>query len=78
LQTLLIKNNEGEIVGTSSSRADNGFYHIKGTEIISAIIMYKSDVTRGKLIGELYQPLKDPVNKMSDSFKLRVMDSLFL
>ena len=65
---------------TGVTREEDGFYHIKGTNIVTAIGAYtrKRDLDKeDPLVGKLYRSPVAPVNKISQKFWVRVRDALF-
>lgn len=60
------------------TRKEDGFYHIKGTNIVTAIGAYKRDLDKeDPLVGKLYRPPVAPVNRISQKFWVRLRDALF-
>lgn len=67
-----------EIVEEGTTRDENAFYDIEGTEIVTAIGAYRRDYDKDdKLVGKLHHPYKPPTNEMSQKFKCRLRDALF-
>jgi len=73
-----IRNDTHEIVEEGTTREENAFYNIEGTEIVTAIGAYRRDYDKDDpLVGKLHHPYKPPMNKMSQKFNLRLRDALF-
>jgi len=75
-----IRKDTGQIVESGMIRESNSFYEIKGTDIVSAIAVYKRDYTRkDPLVGKLYLPPPSvvPRNPLSREFRVRLRDALF-
>ena len=57
---------------------EHAFYNKEGTNIVTAIGAYRSDLDReDPLVGEFYRPFVTPVNKMSQKFLVRIRNALF-
>jgi hypothetical protein len=67
-----------EIIEEGTTREENAFYDIEGTEIVTAIGAYRRGYDKNDpLVGKLYHPHKLPTNKMSQKFKLMLRNALF-
>ena len=67
-----------EVVEEGTTRDENAFYDLEGTEIVTAIGAYRRDYNKDDLlVGKLHHPYKTPTNKMSQKFKCRLRDALF-
>jgi len=75
-----IRTDHQQIVEDGSTRANNSFYEIEGTDIVTAIAAYKRNYTKkDPLIGKLYRPPlwitpKNPINK---ELRIRLRNALF-
>lgn len=57
---------------------EHAFYNKEGTNIVTAIGAYRSDLDReDPLVGKFYRPFVTPVNKMSRKFWVRIRNALF-
>lgn len=62
------------------TRAENSFYDIEGTNIVTAIAAYKRDYTKkDPLVGKLYHPPLSaaPKNPLTKNFRVRLRNALF-
>lgn len=72
------RSDTNQVVEEGFTREKNGFYDEENSEIVTAIGAYKVDLYReDKFVGKLYKPIKYPINKMSQNFRLRLRDALF-
>ncbi|OEU50293.1 MAG: hypothetical protein BA871_04950 [Desulfuromonadales bacterium C00003096] len=72
------RNDIGKVLEEGYARGENGFYDIKGTNIVTAIGAYERDLSGDDpLVGKLYRPPVAPVNKMSQNFYLIIRNALF-
>ena len=72
------RNDIGEVLEEGYARGENGFYDIKGTNIVTAIGAYERDLSgEDPLVGKLYRPPIAPVNKISQKFYLIIRNALF-
>jgi len=69
-----------QIIEEGATRAENSFYEIEGTNIVTAIAAYKRNYTKkNPLVGKLYQPPPSvtPKNPLSRKFRVRLRNALF-
>ena len=72
------RNDIGVVLEEGYARGENGFYDIKGTNIVTAIGAYERDLNgEDPLVGKLYRPPVAPVNKISQKFYLKIRNALF-
>ncbi|MBO8143542.1 MAG: hypothetical protein H0Z16_03020 [Thermodesulfobacterium sp.] len=70
----------GQIIEEGTTRAENSFYDIEGTNIVTAIAAYKRNYTKkDPLVGKLYQPPLSvaPKNPLSRIFRVKLRNALF-
>lgn len=69
-----------QIIEEGSTRAENSFYDIEGTNIVTAIAAYKRDYTKSDpLVGKLYLPPPPiaPKNPLTRNFRVKLRNALF-
>jgi len=69
-----------QIIEKGATRAENSFYEIEGTNIVTAIAAYKRDYTKkNPLVGKLYQPPPSvaPKNPLNRIFRVKLRNALF-
>jgi len=69
-----------QIIEKGATRAENSFYEIEGTNIVTAIAAYRRDYTKkDPLVGKLYQPPPSvtPKNPLSKEFRVKLRNALF-
>lgn len=69
-----------QIVEERSIRADNSFYEVENSDIVTAIAAYKRDYARkDPLVGRLYRPPYQmvPRNPLIREFRLKLRNALF-
>jgi len=73
-----IHNESHKKVEETSTRANNGFYGIERSNIVTAIGVYKTNIDRkDSLEGRFYRPFISPINKLSQNFWLLLRTALF-
>ncbi|GEM_PF-1113631 len=75
-----IREDTQQIVEKGVTRESNSFYEIEGTDIVTAIAVYKRNCTReDPLVGRLYGPPPSvvPRNPFSREFRIRLRNALF-